>query len=98
MLGTQNAQVGTARERRICILEPDLGELGETGQGGAVVGSLDDPVGIDAGEGGAHGDGENLGVGAAGGVDDFSGRCSLDVSLGLWRADGEWLGGEREDG
>ena len=71
LLRTRNAQVGTAREGCIRVLEPDLGELGKTGQGGAVVGPLDDPVGIDAGEGGACVDVEALGVAAAG-VYDFS--------------------------
>jgi len=43
-------------------LEPDVGELGEAGETGPVHRALNDPLGVEAAEGGAPGDGDGVGV------------------------------------
>lgn len=46
----------------IRLLEPDVGELGEAGETGPVHRALNDPLGVEAAEGGAPGDGDGVGV------------------------------------
>ena len=56
LLGAQDPDIGPARgERRVGLVEPHVGEGHEAGQRAAVVGPLDDPVCVLAGQGGAVG-------------------------------------------
>lgn len=48
LVGAQHAKGAAGGQRGVGVLEPDVGEGGEAGQAAAVVGALDDPVGVDA--------------------------------------------------
>ena len=65
-------------------MEPDIGELGEAGETGAVERAFDDLVGIETAEGGTAVDGDGVGVAFA-----DVGECYFGGVVGC-RVDGEF--------
>lgn len=85
LLGPEDAH-GPRRAGGPRLIEPDVGEGREADEGPPVVGPLDHPVGVDAGQDGAVGDGDGVGV-ALGEVDDCSSCCKPRGRV----AGGEWV-------